>query len=272
MLDQQPITTTTNTTNVLIVDDERTTRLAISESLNLLGYRCRSVGSGEDAIRVLSQDRYNVVLLDLEMPGLKGIDVLAAAEKIAPNTAFIILTAYASADTAILALRSGVVDYLRKPSSLTTIASAVAQAALKQQERVRQQKAMALLQQAVTTLHLSEAEVEEPASPSSVNALIHVDDIILDTQRQTVTYKKQTLDLTPIEYRLLYHLICKPDVICTYSQLGVSSHEVEMDEAEARGLLRTHMYRLVGKLGGKENSLLQSVWGRGFVLRSAPPG
>ena len=258
-------------TNVLIVDDERTTRLAISEALNQLGFHAQAVGSGEEAVDFLRQETVQVVILDLEMPGLKGTDVLVAAETIASDTAFIILTAHASTETAITALRSGAVDYLRKPSSLKVIATTVAKAARKQQEKSRQQQAIKLLQQAMSTF-------QPPKTPSSQSALktddhknlIHVGQVAIDTHKQIAFYKEKDLDLTPIEYRLLHRLANSPNTICTYSQLGEASHDVEMDEVEARALLRTHMYRLGRKLGGKESSPLQSVWGRGFILNTTP--
>ena len=260
----------TQLVKVLVVDDERTTRLAIAEALRQLGYDCNTAESGEEAIEIFQRQAYHVAILDLHMTGLTGVDVLNAADKIAPHTEFIILTAHASTDTAIAALRSGAVDYLRKPSSLQNIAAAVAKAAQKQQDRARQEKAVALLQQAASTLQIPQPEPITPPPSSANQHVIYVGPVQVDSQKQTATYQGAPLDLTPIEYRLLHYLATHADVICSYSDLGIASHNIEMDEVEARGLLRTHMYRLVRKLGGKENSPLQGVWGRGFILHTDP--
>jgi len=256
---------------VLVVDDERTTRLAISEALKQLGYDCDTAESGEKALQIFQHTAYHVAILDLHMQGITGVDILNIAPQVAPHTEFIILTAHPSTDTAIVALRSGAVDYLRKPSSLQDIATAVAKAAQKQQDRVRQEKAVALLQEAATTLHMPKpAPTAVSAPPLNTTHQLIVGAVQIDTQKQTAVFHNTPLDLTPIEYRLLHHLATQADVVCSYSNLGLASHGVEMDEVEARSLLRTHMYRLVRKLGGKENSPLQGVWGRGFILHTTP--
>lgn len=252
-------------TKVLVVDDERTTRMAITEALNQLGYAAQAVESGDKAIQSLQQDEYHVVLLDLEMPGVSGVEVLIAAEDVAPHTAFIVLTAHASTDTAIVALRTGAIDYLRKPSSLQHIAAAVERAAMKQQEHQRQQKAVNLLEQAMSTLHKPEADVTTTALHEN---FLQVGNIIIDSQKQTAVYQQQPLELTPIEYRLLYHFAQHPDTVLTYAQLGKASHDMDMDEAEARSLLRIHVYRLSRKLGDKETTPLQNLRGRGVILYS----
>ena len=255
-------------TKVLVVDDERTTRMAISEALNQLGYQALAIESGEEAIRSLEQDNFQVVLLDLEMPGVSGVDVLMAAEEIAPHTAFIVLTAHASTDTAIAALRSGAIDYLRKPSSLQHIVNAVERAAKKQQEQIQQQKAVDLLQQAMSTLHKPES-TSAPHPQHNITSL-RVGAIEIDTQKQTAVYQQQPLELTPIEYRLLHYLARHPDTVLTYAQLGQASHDMQMDEAEARSLLRIHVYRLSRKLGDKDTSPIQNLRGRGIILYSHP--
>ena len=253
---------------VLVVDDEQTTRLALCEALNRLGYEAYQVGSGAEAVTKLREMPYQVVILDLEMPGMKGTEVLAAAEEIAPQTGFIVLTAYASMDTAIAALRSGAVDYLRKPSSLEQIISAVEKAISRQESQHRQQQAMRLLEQAVQTLQ-PDMLTFPPSRRPPADRILEAAGIRINERRQTVYYDEETLHLTPIEYKILYELVQHPDTILTYSQLVLVSHEMEMDETEARDLLRTHVHRLSRKLGDKDSSPIQSVRGRGVILLTA---
>ncbi len=268
MIDLSPPATPTA---VLVVDDERTTRLAITEALCQIGFLAEAARSGEEAVQRFQEKIWPVVILDLEMPGIKGVDILNMAESIAPQTAFIILTAHASTDTAITALRNGAVDYLRKPSSLHTIIAAVSKAAKKKEEQLRHDQAMALLQQAMQTLNSSTTKTLAPSPPSRhsvASSLIQVGQLHIDPDKQHAQYKNKSLELTPIEFSLLHHLALHPDTVQSFTQLGIASHQVEMDELEARALLRTHMYRLARKLDKKEKTPIQSVWGRGFVLNS----
>ena len=92
---------------ILVVDDEKTTRMVLCEALNQIGHHSRSAASAEEAMVAISGREFDVVILDLQMPGVGGITLLAKANELAPNTAFIIFTAYSSTDSAILALRSG---------------------------------------------------------------------------------------------------------------------------------------------------------------------
>jgi DNA-binding response OmpR family regulator len=252
---------------ILIVDDERTTRLALSEAFRQKGYQATQVGSGDRAIAELVDTFYDVVILDLEMPGIKGTDVLVQTENLAPDTAFIVLTAHASTETAILALRSGAFDYLRKPSSLDKIFTAVDRAIAKQEAQKRQKEAVGLLQQAFNAL----SSPKLTNTMSAEYAAAGTADILLDERQQTALYKQTQLELTPIEYKLLKIFVHEPDTIITYAELAQQIHGMDVDESEARSLLRTHVYRLSRKLGDKEDTPLQNVRGRGVILYTQMP-
>lgn len=253
-----------NPAKILIVDDERTTRLALGEAFRQKGYHASQVGSGDQAITELLAHFYDVVILDLEMPGIKGTDILAQAEKLAPDTAFIVLTAHASTETAILALRSGAFDYLRKPSSLGKIFTAVERAIAKKEAQKRQKHAVGLLEQAFNALSSPEKTNNTTAEQTNLQTA----DFILDERQQTAHYKHIPLDLTPIEYKLLRAFVHQPNTVISYAELAQQLHGVDVEESEARSLLRTHIYRLSRKLGDKDDTPLQNVRGRGVILQT----
>ncbi len=256
----------TNTTflesaKVLIVDDEKTTRLALSEAFTLNGSQVQSAASADEALELFKQTSFDAVLLDLNMPGKHGgIDILKAAENVAPNTAFIILTGQPSTETAITALRSGAYDYLRKPVTLNTILETTEAALRKQAESRRQKNAVSLLQQAMGVLQLDSA----PTTPES--PYLEIGSIKINNQKYKAFHKGEELDLTPIEYKLLRKFVENPDTIMSYAELAQATHNSTLDEVEARTLLRTHIYRLSRKLGDKENTPLQNVRGQGVIL------
>jgi DNA-binding NtrC family response regulator len=100
---------------ILIVDDDPTLRELTSELLAGEGYAVQAVGTGEEALRVMNNALHDVVLLDLHLPGMDGLAVLAAAPATRTSAQFIVLTAFASVDTAVEAMRLGAYDYIIKP-------------------------------------------------------------------------------------------------------------------------------------------------------------
>jgi len=99
---------------ILIVDDEEGLRRVLSIMLSKEGYDVTSVSSAPDAIRAIEKDVYDVVISDIKMPGMTGIELLAALHEIDPSVPVIIMTAYASLDTAIEAVNRGAFHYFVK--------------------------------------------------------------------------------------------------------------------------------------------------------------
>ncbi|HET8674989.1 MAG TPA: response regulator [Blastocatellia bacterium] len=100
---------------LLVVDDEESVALTVSEVLRLEGYEVEMVLSGEEAIARLQGLQYDLVLTDLHMEGGDGISVLAEVRRTTPLTIAIVLTGFASLESAIAAMRQGAYDYLIKP-------------------------------------------------------------------------------------------------------------------------------------------------------------
>jgi two-component system response regulator PilR (NtrC family) len=101
--------------SVLIVDDEEIIRESLSFILSKEGYRVAEAANGRAAVERLKEESFDLVLTDLEMPEMKGIELLEHISKTSPETMVVIITAYGSIDTAIAALRQGAVDYILKP-------------------------------------------------------------------------------------------------------------------------------------------------------------
>lgn len=101
--------------NVLIVDDDEVVRLSHLRSLKNACCDIEAVGDGEDALRVMEQQRFDVVLLDLRMPGMDGMSVLRAIKQKWPESEVVVITGYPTIETAKEAVRLGAYDYLAKP-------------------------------------------------------------------------------------------------------------------------------------------------------------
>jgi DNA-binding response OmpR family regulator len=102
---------------ILVVDDEAPIRLTMSELLRRRGYEVMTAENGEAALALIHQRPFDLLLLDLKMPGLSGIDVAKRARELQPAAAIIILTGHGSLDSAIDGLHLQVFDYVLKTSS-----------------------------------------------------------------------------------------------------------------------------------------------------------
>jgi DNA-binding NtrC family response regulator len=100
---------------VLIVDDEERFRITLRKLLTANGLETNAVSSGMEAIEALKQNLYDVILLDVKMPGMSGIEALAELKKINRDVEVIILTGHASVDVAVEIMRLGGYEYLLKP-------------------------------------------------------------------------------------------------------------------------------------------------------------
>jgi DNA-binding NtrC family response regulator len=111
----------TNKEKILIVDDEPSMGQFLTLVLSKDGYRVRAVTSGKDALAVLEEESYQLVVSDLRMPEMDGLELVREAGKRFPETGFVVMTAFASLESAVEALRLGAADYITKPFQIEEI-------------------------------------------------------------------------------------------------------------------------------------------------------
>lgn len=99
---------------ILIVDDEEDLTLGYSKYLSKLGYQVKTASSGEEAIEILKKEIFDLMLLDIRLPAMDGMQVLAKAHEIDPDLLVIIITAYGSVPSAVDAMKGGAYDYITK--------------------------------------------------------------------------------------------------------------------------------------------------------------
>ncbi len=103
---------------VLIVDDEEEFREMTGKRLTKRGLFCESAANGDIALEMIAAKQYDVVLLDVKMPGRDGIEILREIKKISPLTEVVMLTGHASVESGINGIKYGAFDYLMKPIDL----------------------------------------------------------------------------------------------------------------------------------------------------------
>lgn len=121
---------------ILIVDDEKNIRLTLSQSLEVLGVETDSAEDGKEALAKLSEKEFGLILLDIRMPGVDGMEVLRQVRDSRPDIRIIILTAYGTIDLAVEAMKLGAVDFIQKPFVPEQIRERVAR--VMSREKIRQ--------------------------------------------------------------------------------------------------------------------------------------
>jgi signal transduction histidine kinase len=124
------------TSKILVVDDEQSVATTIKAILQLDGNEVTAVTSGKEALDLLREREFDIVLTDLRLDDLDGIEILRETQKLWPDTVSIMLTGYASLESAVTALRSGAYDYLIKPSDVDELRATVGRAL--ERRRLRQ--------------------------------------------------------------------------------------------------------------------------------------
>ncbi|MFA6241812.1 MAG: response regulator, partial [Candidatus Hydrogenedentales bacterium] len=100
---------------ILIAEDDETQRLILVDILTASGYAVTGVASAKEALSALRNETYNVLLTDLRMPEMDGVELLRQAKRIRPDLDVVVMTAYATVKTAVSAMKEGASDYLAKP-------------------------------------------------------------------------------------------------------------------------------------------------------------
>ncbi len=114
--------------SILVIDDDRNIRWVLKKALQKAGYAVETAEDGDSGLFALVQNPFDLVVLDLKMPGVDGLGVLRQIHKRRPDLPVILLTAHATVSTAVEAMRLGAIDYLRKPFDVEEIRFKIARA------------------------------------------------------------------------------------------------------------------------------------------------
>jgi DNA-binding response OmpR family regulator len=124
---------------ILIVDDEKNIRLTLSQALEVLEVETDTAANGEEALAKLGEKEFELILLDLKMPGMDGMEVLRRVREIRPDIRIIILTAYGTVESAVEAMKLGAADFIQKPFAAEEIRGLISR--VLDREKIDEQKA-----------------------------------------------------------------------------------------------------------------------------------
>lgn len=253
---------------LLVVDDEPTVRSSLKEILEHEGHEVVTAASGEEALLKLRSVSFDLALVDLKMPGIDGLQVMAEARSISPDIVVVMLTAYGTLDSAIGALRHGAHDYLLKPCKVEEIVASVESGLTKRRLRIRRQELVHRIEASVRQLK-AEAPAFEPSAEQPLQPrFLRTGHLLVDREKLLVLVNGEPLTLTPTEFRLLTCLMENVNHALSYRELAQQAQDYDCSEQEARSALKTHVWRLRRKLKARmgDASCIVNVRGKGYML------
>ncbi|MBC7871567.1 MAG: response regulator transcription factor [Chitinophagaceae bacterium] len=271
-----------DTAHVLVVDDEGANRYSVSKTLQRVGYMVGEASSGEDALEMMGKQHYDVVLTDIRMPGLDGVELLRRIKDESPDSIVILMTGYASLGTAVEALRLGAHDYLIKPSSSQDIRQSVSRGIERSRNLKRRRNLLDAIRNDVFELTRADiepmkaafdlSEDEEPRGRENiaepVTNSMQLGPLTVYPGAYQIAIGDKDIDLTPTEFDLLLYLAAHRGRVVPCHELVREVRGYAVDEAEAREVIRPHVSNLRRKLKSAEQDadLIVNVRGIGYRL------
>ncbi len=254
---------------VLIADDEENARLVLSRALELLGYQVEGVSDGRQAMQRLAAASYDVLLLDLRMPEVDGVQVMEYVRQSCPGLAVIVLTAHATLDSAITAVKAGVVDYLLKPQRIAEIEEAVQRALRRRSGERQRQRLIGVMEEALQKLQAPEAWGPDGAEPVTRRGLA------LDFEQRKLTIhpedggEPRVVELTGDQAAILAFMAAHAGKALSNREIaGAALGYADLSEKEAERIVRPHILRLRRKIEPDpcQPAFLRTVRGVGYAF------
>ncbi|HKJ26382.1 MAG TPA: response regulator transcription factor [Anaerolineales bacterium] len=260
---------------ILIVDDEENLRLTLSRVLTKAGFTVTTAASGEEALRLLQAGAYELAFIDLMMPGMGGLALLGELRKFYPDMPVLILTAHATLDSAIEAVRAGARDYLVKPADPDRIIARVRDILKERTQPQRQREILSQIQSLVSELN----QFSQPGEEQKVNALnmlpptdparfLQRGPFSLDLHARHLMQDGTYVPLSPANFDYMVTLVRHAPNPVTYEVFVREAQGYEMTRAEAREMARWRIHELRKAIeeDSKNPRYIITVRGTGYRL------
>lgn len=219
---------------ILIVEDDAVLGAVLEKGLTEVGHDCTWTQNGNSAVHLLGIQSFDVLILDLMLPDLPGLEVLKQLRKDKRDVSVLVLTALGSVDDRVHGLNSGADDYLVKPFAFAELVARI--------------------------VAIERRKTKTPVTELQVGTLT------IELTSRLVKRGEKEIDLTPTEYKLLEFLMRNSDQVATRRML--CEHLWESDWEGVTNVIEVHINRLRNKLNkGFEIDLIHTIRGSGYEFR-----
>jgi DNA-binding response OmpR family regulator len=254
---------------VLIVDDEDPLRLSLSLILQKENYHVATAGNAEEALNCLQRQEYDLMFLDLNMPGRSGIELLLEVHKRFPDMPVLILTAYAALESAIQAIRLGARDYLIKPAEPALLLSRVSEILGESEQPTRKKEIVDEIQALLSELQkIEKAETTPPSTTADPTRVLRKGMFELDLHERHAVLNGKYIPMGGVYFDYLATLLRHAPKAVAYKALVKESQGYDADFAEASEMARwrIHELRKVIELDPQRPQYILTVRGIGYRL------
>lgn len=238
---------------ILVVDDDPEICLSIQSVLTQNGYHVLTASDAHEAIAAMEQHDVTLAVLDLNLPDIKGLELMTRIRERWPYTIIVVLTGHGSLDSALIALRQGAHDFLLKPASASDIENSVRTGLEKRHKVLRRKSLLNRIEASVRELTSTQLGTDADVSvqhpvPTTIATSIKTNKLLVDLQRHRVLLNGQDLNLTPTEFSTLLALVRNTGHVISYVELVETTHGFKCASQEAQTLIKTHISHLRQKI------------------------
>lgn len=259
--------------HILIIDDEATLRQTMARVLQQAGFEVTTAENGEQGLDFLKTTDFDMIFMDLRMPGLTGLEVLKHIHAGFPSLPVVLFTAQPDLNSAVEALRNGATDYLLKPLKPQAIIER-AQTILTNQKKENRKREIALqieaLQAELKNLESTESGKTGPLPKITVSSdrFLKQGLLVLDLHKRRLIINEQTVNIPPTSFDYLVVLARHAPNVVNYQTLVAEAQGYQADGREAQELTKWHIHQLRQAIEKETHnpSYLINVRGTGYRL------
>lgn len=263
------------TSSILVIDDEKNLRHTLALILQRAGYSVTTAADGSEARQYLQSGAFDLVFLDLKMPGVDGLTLLPELRSLYPDMPVLILTAHATLDSAIIAVRQGARDYLLKPIDPAQILSRVDEVLTESCQPRRRRQIVEEIRGLLSELHEIDGQESPPLSlnappGSDSTRYLQRGPFSIDLHARHVTLGNRNIAISPTAFDYLVTLLRHSPNPVSYETLVMESQGYRPGIIEARDMARwrIHELRKALEIDSRQPQYIITVRGTGYRLVS----
>ena len=236
---------------ILIIDDDINLSRSLALIMQRVGYKVSTVATAREGVQLLQAGAFDLVFLDIKLPDQSGIDLLPIIRGMYPEMLVIILTAHASLETAIGAVRAGANDYLLKPIDPEDILVRVNKIHDEQKQPKRRREITSQIQALLEELHTTESNEASPFGLTTASSQVDLarylkrGDLVLDLHTRKVRLNERNIPLAPSTFDYLVTLMRHSPQTVSYDALVLESQGYQgLSRIEAKELTRWQIHEI----------------------------